>query len=137
MALVRQAFCVQFCDYFNKFGFNDGDGAEGQVGYDYRDRAMRILNQEFKRRKMKYHAEEDNVSSMHNNCRIVVKTGLEVGKGEELEIDGQDEGMYDVQFSVNSNTTETEMEILQKKIQAVLVAAEKAFERSFKKGGKK
>jgi hypothetical protein len=119
MPSVTRKLEVPFKDFFSKYGFNDGDGPEGQIAYDYRQRAIDILNREFKRLKLPYKATDADYGSIHNNCRIEIQTLA----GEEVEIYESDP--WD--FGGEDDDPKT-----QAIIQA-LDAAEKAFDASFKK----
>lgn len=92
MAKVKVEVEFTLDDYFSKYGFGDGDdGAASDYGYSYRDVTVEALNKAFKKYKLPLRADIDEVSSIHNNCRIAV---YRVDGTEENEID-IDEGDSD------------------------------------------
>ena len=68
-------------DYFTKFGFNDGNGgAEESEGYSNQHDAVKILNAKFAEHGLPLEADEYEVGSCHNNCRIWIdKAGADAG----------------------------------------------------------
>lgn len=54
-------------DYFAKYGFDDG--SEEWIGWQFREEALDILNKHLQDTDI--NAEESDVGSCHNNCRIV------------------------------------------------------------------
>lgn len=100
MAKVRRESSFDLSDYFNRYGFGDGDDAIAKdAGYDYRYNACEILNGIMAAKGLKWTAEEEDVSSIHNNLYIVIKNenGVEVPIETVCECCGEpgDLGEYD------------------------------------------
>lgn len=88
MAKLKVVIELNFEEYFNKWGFGDGDGPEQHWAFDHRQAAIDCLNEEFEKRGLKSRAEEFDPGSIHNCCRILIK-GDGVGvtsRGGDLEL---------------------------------------------------
>ena len=57
---------ISLDEYFSKYGFDDG--SEEWIGWQHRETALEILNKHLKDTDIR--AEEIDVNSCHNNCRI-------------------------------------------------------------------
>lgn len=86
---------LEFCDYFNKFGFEDGDNDE-LVGAALRRRpaAVRILREEVRKVHLDLTICADDAGSIHNNCRIDVFAGPneDGGGGDDYYVDINENG---------------------------------------------
>lgn len=78
MAVILRGEAVQISleEYFEKYGFGDGDdGAINNVAYAHRDLAMRLIREEAQHLGLRIHIQEYDGGSIHNNCRISLFNG--------------------------------------------------------------
>ena len=72
---------VEFClgDYFDKYGFGDGDdGAATSCGHEYISVAANVLNLKFHQHGLQLEAEGWQVGGIHNDCRLFIhRIGVE------------------------------------------------------------
>lgn len=101
-------------DYFNKYGFGDGDdGTAKDAGYNWRFTAIEILNSEFKRSKLGIVFDDEGPeSSLHNSCTI----GCRMADGAELDVSADDDrlDLTCVQFDEDEKANDKVVERVKK-----------------------
>lgn len=119
-------------DYFNKYGFGDGDdGTAKDAGYNWRDTAIEILNSEFKRSKLEIvFNDEGPESSLHNSCTI----GCRLVGVQELELTADEDVMCtsNIQFVEDDKANEKYAERVQKAFKRAYVRFEERVSASMK-----
>ena len=79
MVIIKTSVELKFKDYFDKYGFGDGQGPDEAIAEDFKDLACKCLNDALGKFKLggKFQAEEYDPGSGHNNCRILLKQAFE------------------------------------------------------------
>lgn len=90
MGQVTQVLDVKFTDYFNEYGFGDGDGPEYDVAWDLRKRVVQEINDRFYDRfETGFDAHELDSGSCHNDCMIGFYWG-----SDDLDITAGEDGQF-------------------------------------------
>lgn len=101
---VRGEASIDLTDYFEKFGFGDGDDEIAMAaGHRERDRAIDLLREEFQAVGLSLYVREHDVSSMHNTCYIEVYNAPNADSDKQI-------GLYDGQIESTGGLTPDEQE---------------------------
>lgn len=116
MPMIKRSSVMDLSDYFNRAGFADGDDAIAKdAGYDYREKAVELLNDIMAAKGLKWTAHEEDISSIHNTVYIVIKNE----RGEEMNIDAScdyTDGAARIAIEALDERDEKDWEIFQKKV---------------------
>jgi len=100
MAKVVRAGWIELSDYFNRFGFGDGDDAvDVGAGQDWREKAIEILQEIMKVKGLDWKAEEQDLMTHHNPIRIIIKDR----HGKDIYLEAEYSGDPEKPSSVASN----------------------------------
>ena len=90
MFKVRGAAEISLDDYFNKWGFGDGDDAVAtEAGYANRNRAIRLLREEIRAVGLTIFVSDMDGGGIHNNCRIALYNGTDMHADDVMLYEGR------------------------------------------------